>query len=104
MALKYRTPQPLDRAGSEQGDSGMNPCPCAYSLPLLSLCGPFLNEDSQACALPSGSLLVLGADLRGLPPGLLWAPHGEKLGRDMKVGSGGREWGIRSLGFGSGGV
>lgn len=51
---------------------------------------PGPNEDSQACALPSGSLLVLGADLRGLPPWLLWAPHGELLGRDMKMGSEGQ--------------
>lgn len=58
---------------------------------LSSPSGPFLHEGSQACALPPGSLLVLGADLRGLPPWLLWAPHGERLGRDMKMGSEG--WG-----------
>lgn len=33
---------------------------------------------------------MLGADLRGLPPWLLWAPHGERLGREVEDG----QWGI----------
>lgn len=73
----------------------MNAGPCAYSPSLLPLCGQFLNEYSQACALPSGGLLVLGADLRGLPPWLLWAPHGERLGEEVEDGKWGSEaWGL----------